>query len=169
MRSPFSIRNRRDFLRASAVTLAASALPTSLFAFNNFSAGTSPSKPHRIILDTDPGVDDAIAIFVALRSPELHVEAVTPVCGNVPLSLTLPNALRLVEIAGRTDIPVAAGAATPLVRRLVTATYAHGENGLGGAVFPEPTPKPVATPASELIRQIVRTYPGEVTLIPIGP
>jgi inosine-uridine nucleoside N-ribohydrolase len=87
----------------------------------------------------------------------------------VPLDLTLPNALRLVEIAGRTDIPVAAGARAPLMRRLVTASYAHGENGLGGAVFPEPTTKPVSTPASELIRQIVRKYPGEVTLIPIGP
>src|SRR6266481_8579200 len=114
MRSNNLFHNRRDFLRASAVTLAASTLPASLFATKETFANTSsasPSKPHRIILDTDPGVDDAIAIFLALRSPELHVEALTPVCGNVPLSLTLPNALRLVEIAGRTDIPVAAGAA----------------------------------------------------------
>jgi pyrimidine-specific ribonucleoside hydrolase len=104
-----------------------------------------------------------------MRSPELKIEALTPVAGNVPLDLTLPNALRMVEIAGRTDIPVAAGARAPLMRRLVTATYAHGENGLGGAVFPEPTTKPVATPAAEIIRQIVRKYPGEVTLITIGP
>src|ERR1700719_599283 len=165
MRSPFSIRNRRDFLRASAVTLAASALPTSLFAFNNFSAGTSPSKPHRIILDTDPGVDDAIAIFVALRSPELHVEAVTPVCGNVPLSLTLPNALRLLEIAGRTDIPVAGGASAPLVRRLITAKYVHGNNGLGGVEFPEPRIQPVAAPAVEVIRSIIRNHPHEITIV----
>jgi inosine-uridine nucleoside N-ribohydrolase len=75
----------------------------------------------------------------------------------------------MVEIAGRTDIPIAAGAKAPLMRRLVTATYAHGENGLGGAVFPEPTTKPVAMPAPELIRQTVRKYPGEVTLITIGP
>ncbi len=104
-----------------------------------------------------------------MRSPELKIEAITPVAGNVPLELTLPNALRMVEIAGRTDIPVAAGARAPLVRRLVTATYAHGENGLGGAVFPEPKTKPVATPAAEMIREIVRKYPGEVTLITIGP
>jgi inosine-uridine nucleoside N-ribohydrolase len=104
-----------------------------------------------------------------MRSPELKIEAITPVAGNVPLELTLPNALRMVEIAGRTDIPVAVGAKAPLVRRLVTATYAHGENGLGGAVFPEPKLKPVAQPAAELIRQIVRKYPGEVTLIPVGP
>src|SRR4029077_10484801 len=66
-------------------------------------------------------------------------------------------------------IPVAAGARAPLMRRLVTATYAHGENGLGGAVFPEPTTRPVCKPAAEMILQIVRKYPGEVTLITIGP
>jgi inosine-uridine nucleoside N-ribohydrolase len=125
--------------------------------------------PFRVIIDTDPGVDDALALLLAMRSPELKIEAITPVAGNVPLDLTLPNALRMVEIAGRTDIPVAAGARAPLMRRLVTATYAHGENGLGGAVFPEPTTKPVAMPAAEIIRQIVRKYPGEVTLITIGP
>jgi pyrimidine-specific ribonucleoside hydrolase len=114
-------------------------------------------------------VDDALALLLAMRSPELKIEAITPVAGNVPLELTLPNALRMVEIAGRTDIPVAAGAKAPLMRRLVTAAYAHGENGLGGAVFPEPTTKPVATPAPELIRQIARKYPGEVTLITVGP
>ena len=125
--------------------------------------------PFRVIIDTDPGVDDALALLLAMRSPELKIEAITPVAGNVPLELTLPNALRMVEIAGRTDIPVAAGARAPLMRRLVTATYAHGENGLGGAVFPEPKTKPVATPAAEIIHQIVRKYPGEVTLITIGP
>ena len=75
----------------------------------------------------------------------------------------------MVEIAGRTDIPVAAGAKAPLMRRLVSAAYAHGENGLGGAVFPEPKIKQVAEPAAEFIRHIVRKYPNEVTLITIGP
>jgi inosine-uridine nucleoside N-ribohydrolase len=129
----------------------------------------SSTSPSRVIIDTDPGVDDALALLLALRSPELKIEAITPVAGNVPLNLTLPNALRIVEIAGRTDIPVAAGAKAPLFRRLVTATYAHGENGLGGAVFPEPKIKPVDMPAVEMIRQIVRKYPHEVTLITIGP
>jgi inosine-uridine nucleoside N-ribohydrolase len=87
----------------------------------------------------------------------------------VPLELTLPNALRMVEIAGRADIPVAGGASRPLLRRLVTAAQVHGENGLGGTVFPEPRTKPIAQPAAELIRQIVRKYPREVTLVPIGP
>jgi len=169
---------RRQFVASSAAVLA-----TSAFA-NGANAGSAPvgqpseqgkpglgpgRGPFRVIIDTDPGVDDALALLLAMRSPELKIEAITPVAGNVPLDLTLPNALRMVEIAGRTDIPVAAGARAPLMRRLVTATYAHGENGLGGAVFPEPTIKPVATPASEIIRQIVRKYPGEVTLITIGP
>ena len=152
-------RSRRVFLERSAVAAvtAAQGLP-------------QPAAPQRrIIIDTDPGVDDALAIFLALSSPELKVEAITPVAGNVPLELTLPNALRLVEIAGRTDIPVAAGASEPLVRRLITAAYAHGENGLGGVQFPEPKTKPVKESATQLIRQIVRKSPGEISIIAIGP
>ncbi len=128
-----------------------------------------PKKPRRVIIDTDPGTDDALAIFLALNSPELKIEALTPVAGNVPLELTLPNALRLLEIAGRTDIPVAAGADRPLVRRLITATYAHGENGLGGIQFPDPTTKPVAETATQLIRRLVHASPHEIHLITIGP
>ena len=167
--------NRRDFLRTSAASLAAGALPafpSSLFATKENSADHSspgPSKLHRIILDTDPGVDDAMAIFLALRSPELKVEAITAVSGNVPLAFTLPNALRLVEIAGHPEIPVAGGAAFPLVRRLVTAAYVHGNNGLGGVEFPEAKIKPVAETASELIRRIVRANPGEITIAAVGP
>jgi inosine-uridine nucleoside N-ribohydrolase len=162
---------RRAFVTSSAAAvmvsgLAPDAAPAAKFAEQPVNRATGRV---RVIIDTDPGVDDAFALLLAMRSPELKIEAITPVAGNVPLELTLPNALRMVETAGRTDIPVAAGAKTPLMRRLVTATYAHGENGLGGAVFPEPTTKPVATPAPDLIRQIVRKYPGEVTLITIGP
>jgi len=123
----------------------------------------------RIILDTDPGVDDAMAIFLALRSPELQVEAITVVAGNVPLSLTLPNALRLVEIAGRPDIPVAAGASAPLVRRLVTAKYAHGNNGLGGVDFPEPKLKPVSESAVQLMSRLIHSSPGEISIVAVGP
>ncbi|HLX75372.1 MAG TPA: nucleoside hydrolase [Terriglobales bacterium] len=123
----------------------------------------------RVIIDTDPGVDDALALLLAMRSPELKIEGITPVAGNVPLKLTLPNALRMVEVAGRAEIPVAAGAREPLVRRLVTAAYAHGENGLGGAEFPEPKIKPIPESAADFIRRTVRKYPGEVTLITIGP
>jgi pyrimidine-specific ribonucleoside hydrolase len=129
----------------------------------------APAKPRRIIIDTDPGIDDAMAIFLALRSPELKVEAITPVCGNVPLDLTLPNALRLVEIADRTDVPVAAGASHPLVRRLVTSGHVHGANGLGGVEFPEPKIKPARETAPEIIRRIVRENPGEITVVAVGP
>ena len=157
---------RRQFVMSSAALLTAGALTHDAVASQGAAAARGP---FRVIIDTDPGVDDALALLLAMRSPELKIEAITPVAGNVPLELTLPNALRLVEIAGRTDIPVAAGARAPLLRRLVTATYAHGENGLGGAVFPEPTTKPVSEPASEYIRHIVRKYPHEVTLITLGP
>jgi inosine-uridine nucleoside N-ribohydrolase len=128
-----------------------------------------PVKPQRIIIDTDPGVDDAMAIFLALRSPELKVEAITAVSGNVPLAFTLPNALRLVEIAGHPEVPVAGGAAFPLVRRLVTAAYVHGNNGLGGVEFPDAKIKPVAETASQLICRIVRANPGEITIAAVGP
>ncbi|OYX36752.1 MAG: hypothetical protein B7Y99_00325 [Caulobacterales bacterium 32-69-10] len=130
--------------------------------------GASP-PPQRMIIDADPGVDDALAIFLALRSPELKVEALTVVAGNVALETTLPNALRLLEIAGRGDIPVAAGAAKPLRRRLMTAAYAHGNNGLGGVDFPAPSLRPVTEPAAALIRRRVRAAPGQITLVALGP
>src|SRR5438105_14239409 len=159
---------RRQFVTVSAAGLAASA-----FAHQAHARVGAPEQPaggpFRVIIDTDPGVDDALALLLAMRSPELKIEAITPVAGNVPLELTLPNALRMVEIAGRTDIPVAAGASAPLLRRLVTAAYAHGENGLGGAVFPEPKLKPADQPAAEFIRTTVRKHPNELTLITVGP
>jgi inosine-uridine nucleoside N-ribohydrolase len=170
--------NRRDFLATStafafAGTFNAPARLTSggsmQSAAHKQSGAATPSKIQRIIIDTDPGVDDAIAILLALRSPELKVEAITPVSGNVPLELTLPNALRLVEIAGRTDIPVAPGASHPLTRRLVTAKYAHGNNGMGGVEFPMPTTKPSRESANEIISRIVRESPGEITIVAVGP
>src|SRR3989475_2849313 len=163
---------RRQFVASSSAALAAGSFVSQAFAANSPVAGQNQIAgrgPFRVVIDTDPGVDDALALLLAMRSPELKIEAITPVAGNVPLELSLPNALRMVEIAGRTDIPVAAGAKTPLLRRLVTAAYAHGENGLGGTVFPEPKIKPIAEPAAKFISQIVRKYPGEVTLITIGP
>jgi pyrimidine-specific ribonucleoside hydrolase len=166
---PTSGITRRDFVTASAATLAASALAQNAVAGMTENADQPAQGMSRVIIDTDPGVDDALALLLAMRSSELKIEGITPVAGNVPLNLTLPNALRMVEIANRTDIPVAAGAPAPLVRRLVTATYAHGENGLGGAVFPEPHTKPVGQPAAEFIRHTVRKYPHEVSLITIGP
>jgi len=164
--------SRRQFVTSSAA-LAAVAWSGNSWAEGRAIPGAEAQAVNpaaaRVLIDTDPGVDDAFALLLAMRSPELKIEAITAVAGNVPLELTLPNALRMVEIAGRTDIPVAPGAKAPLLRRLVTAAYAHGENGLGGAVFPEPTIKPVAEPAAELIRSVIRRYPKEVTLITVGP
>jgi pyrimidine-specific ribonucleoside hydrolase len=175
--------SRREFLTSSTGLAVAGAIgglegSASLSArepavrassLHSFAFDSAPGKPRRIIIDTDPGIDDAMAIFLALRSPELKVEAITPVAGNVPLDLTLPNALRLLEIAGRTDIPVAAGASHPLVRRLATAGHVHGVNGLAGVEFPEPKTNPVKETAPDLIRRIVRENPGEITLVAVGP
>ncbi len=127
------------------------------------------SAQRRVIIDTDPGTDDAIALFMAMRSPDLKIEAITTVFGNVPVELALANALRLVEIGDRTEIPIAAGAGVPLVRGKVIEFTVHGKNGLGDVVFPEPKTKPVATKAAQLIREIVRKYPHEVSIIVLGP
>jgi len=123
----------------------------------------------RVIIDTDPGVDDAFALLLAMRSPELHIEAITVVAGNVPVDVGLKNALRLVEIAGRTGIPVARGADAPLVRRLVTATYAHGDNGLGGIEIGDPVLKPAAAAGATMIADLIRQHPEEISLVCLGP
>ena len=166
-------QTRREFLATSAGAALAGSVAGTVPAWGAESlaesATVSPAIPRRIILDTDPGVDDAMAIFLALRSPELKVEAITAVSGNVPLEMTLPNALRLVEIAGRTDVPVAGGASVPLVRRFITAKYVHGNNGLGGLEFPAPKLKAVAETAVELISRLVRGNPGQITIVAVGP
>ena len=94
--------------------------------------------PLPIIIDCDPGVDDAIALLLALRSPELAVQAITVVAGNVPLALTQRNARQICELLGRRDIPIYAGCPRPLVRSLVTAEDIHGKTGLEGATLPDP-------------------------------
>lgn len=123
----------------------------------------------RIILDTDPGIDDALALFLALASPEVQLEAVTTVHGNVPVELTTRNALGLLEIAGRSDIPVARGSAQPLVRVPVDAKYVHGPTGLGTLTLPEPSASVVKPTAADLIIERVLAAPGELTLVAVGP
>ncbi len=123
----------------------------------------------RIILDTDPGIDDALALFLALASPEITLEAVTTVQGNVSVEQTTYNALTLLTLAGRTDIPVAYGSAEPLVRKRVHAAHVHGQNGLGDITLPEPTIAPVEQQAIDLIIEKIMSNPGEITLVPIGP
>lgn len=123
----------------------------------------------RILLDTDPGIDDALALFLALASPEVQLEAVTTVHGNVPIESTTRNALGLLELAGRGDIPVARGSAHPLVRAPVDAKYVHGPTGLGTLALPEPQASVVKQSAADLIIERVLAAPGELTLVAVGP
>ncbi|MCA0994696.1 nucleoside hydrolase [Alloyangia pacifica] len=124
----------------------------------------------RIIIDTDPGQDDAIAILLALASPELEVLGLTAVAGNVPLALTSRNARMVLELAGRTDVPVYAGCDAPLSRPLVTAEHVHGKTGLDGPVLPEPQMALQEAHAVDFIIETLRREPaGSVTLCPLGP
>lgn len=126
--------------------------------------------PHKIIIDTDPGVDDTMAIFFALRSPELEVIGLTTIFGNVHTSLATINALRLLEIAGRPDIPVVPGASAPLTGPFGgPVPYVHGDDGQGNAHLPPPTTHPRAGSAAAFIVEQVMAAPGEITLVPLGP
>jgi purine nucleosidase len=123
----------------------------------------------KIIIDTDPGQDDAVAILLALASPELDVLALTTVAGNVPLALTTRNARQIVELTGR-PTPVHAGCDRPLKRKLVTAEYVHGKTGLDGIPLPEPAhPLQPEHAVDVLIDTLRREAPGTVTLCPLGP
>ena len=124
----------------------------------------------KIIIDTDPGQDDAVAILLALASPEFEVMGITAVAGNVPLSLTELNARKIVELAGRTDVPVFAGCDAPLARKLVTAEHVHGKTGLDGVELPQPSVPLQPIHAVDFIIDTLREQPsGSVTLVPIGP
>ncbi|HHQ4927772.1 TPA: pyrimidine-specific ribonucleoside hydrolase RihA [Aeromonas hydrophila] len=122
-----------------------------------------------VILDCDPGHDDAIALILALASPELKVLAVTTSAGNQTPDKTLNNALRILTLLGRDDIPVAAGAPKPLARELIIADNVHGESGLDGPKLPDPAFAPVAMTALELMAKCLRESPEPVTLVPTGP
>ncbi|WP_342617587.1 nucleoside hydrolase [Rhodoferax sp. GW822-FHT02A01] len=124
----------------------------------------------KIIIDTDPGQDDALAILLALASPELDVLGITTVAGNVPLPLTQKNARKICELAGKPHTPVYAGASRPMVRPLVTAEHVHGRTGLDGPELPEPVMPLQAQHAVDFIVQTLQSQPaGEVTLCTLGP
>ena len=124
----------------------------------------------KIIIDTDPGQDDAVAIMLALASPELEVLGLTAVAGNVPLTLTEKNARKICELAGRPETRVFAGATRPLVRDLVTAEEVHGKTGLDGPELPEPTmPLQERHGVDFIIETLMDEEPGTVTLCPLGP
>lgn len=126
--------------------------------------------PRKIIIDTDPGQDDAVAILLALASPELEVLGITAVAGNVPLALTEVNALKICELAGRPDMAVYSGAGQPMLRRLVTAEHVHGKTGLDGPDLPEPKMALAEGHAVDFIIDCLRAHdPGTVTLCPLGP
>jgi purine nucleosidase len=128
------------------------------------------ARIRKVIIDTDPGVDDALAVFFALASPEIEVIGVTSVFGNAAIDVTTRNALALVEIAGRPDIPVAQGAAKPLAGPyLGPVPQIHGKDGQGDGGVPEPTRKVLPISAAEFIRRTVEENPREVTIAAIGP
>ena len=126
-------------------------------------------SPKRVIIDTDPGTDDAMAIILALNSPELKVEALTVVPGNVDGKQGLENALKIVSLAGRCDVVVAGGAQHPLNQKLITAQFWHGKNGLANVELPPTKCKADPRFGPDIIIGMVHKYPHEITLIPVGP
>jgi pyrimidine-specific ribonucleoside hydrolase len=123
----------------------------------------------RVLLDCDPGLDDALALLLLLASPELELAGVTTVAGNQTIEKTTENALKVLELAGRGDVPVAAGAAGPLAGELVLADDAHGETGLGNLVLPEPSAYPVDRPAVNFLAERLLEVGDAMTLVAIGP
>ena len=127
-------------------------------------------ESRKIIIDTDPGQDDAVAILLALASPELEVLGITAVAGNVPLALTEKNARKICELAGRPEVKVFAGASRPMVRSLVTAEDVHGKTGLDGPELPEPgMPLQEQHAVDFIVETLMREQGGSVTLCPLGP
>jgi len=140
-----------------------------LFVLTFVASAHAQAAPKRVIIDTDPGTDDAMAIILALNSPELKVEALTVVPGNVDGRQGLENALKIVSLAGRCDITVAGGAQHPLNQKLITAQFWHGKNGLADVELPPSKCKADPRFGPDLIIETIHKYPHEVTLIPVGP
>ena len=166
--------DRRQFLVRSALGLAAVT-----------AAGATPSEPHSqterdnhaegiapvpIILDTDPGVDDALAILLALNSPAVDLKAITVVPGNVTAQQGLKNALQIVSLADKCSVPVAAGAQRYLSPKFITGEFFHGlKNGIGNIDLPPAKCSPDPRFAADLIVEIIHKYPHQITLVPVGP
>jgi len=158
----------RHGLRAARIGAAAFAIV--VFCYGAGKTGTAFAQgPHRVIIDTDPGTDDALAILLALNSPEIRVEALTIVAGNVTAAMGLENGLKITSLAGRCDLPVAKGAQGPLHGKLIIEPFWNGPNGLGGAELPAPRCKADQRFGPDLIIELVHKYPHEITLIPVGP
>jgi len=125
--------------------------------------------PTPIILDCDPGHDDAIALLLAIASPEVELIGVTTVAGNQTVDKTTNNALRILELAGRSDIPVYRGANRPFIRPQDVAAHVHGESGLDGPDLPQPPGREQELHAVDYLAQEIRARDGKVTLVPTGP
>ena len=125
----------------------------------------------KVIFDTDPGQDDAVAILTALASPEeIDLLGIVTVAGNIPLRLTTRNALKLVELARRPDVPVHSGCERPMLKPLVTAEHVHGETGLDGPDLPEPKTAPQARHGVDFLIETIRAHgEGEIRLLALGP
>lgn len=125
--------------------------------------------PKRIIIDTDPGIDDALAFLLALASPEIQLEALTTTQGNVTIETATRNALAVLELANASHIPVAAGSAVPLVQPLRASAHVHGESGIGNSKLPAPKSKPLEGHAVDYLIQRALAEPNELSIFPIGP
>ncbi|XP_072957089.1 probable uridine nucleosidase 2 isoform X2 [Typha angustifolia] len=133
--------------------------------------GEAAKNKKKLIIDTDPGIDDAMAIFVALNSPEVEVIGLTTIFGNVYTTLATRNALHLLEVAERTDIPVAEGSHQTIMKatKLRIADFVHGTDGLGNQNFPPPKGQPIGQSAASFLVEQANEYPGEVTVVALGP
>src|SRR5229473_84445 len=141
----------------------------SFFVLFLATTASTQAAPRRVIIDTDPGTDDAMAIILALNSPEFKVEALTVVPGNVVAKQGLENALKIVSLAGRCDVTVVGGAQHPLNQKLITAQFWHGKNGLANVELPPAKCKADPRFGPDFIIEMVHKYPHEITLIPVGP
>ncbi len=126
-------------------------------------------NPKRIIIDTDPGIDDALAFLLALASPEIQLEALTTTQGNVTIDKATRNALAVLELANASQIPVISGSVLPLVQPLRASAHIHGESGIGNAHLPEPKTSPLPGHAVDYLIRRALDEPGELSIFPIGP
>ena len=126
-------------------------------------------RPERIIIDTDPGLDDAFAFLLAIASPEIKLEALTTTQGNVTLETATRNALAVLELAKSGHVPVVAGSLLPLVQPLRASKNVHGEGGIGNSKLPPPARRPLPQHAVDYLIERVLAEPGELSIFPIGP
>jgi purine nucleosidase len=171
---PLRFRGACKFAAFTVLVLAVATFtgaPTTRADGNAHSAAATnpPAAPKKVIIDTDPGTDDALAILLALNSPELDVRALSVVPGNVTARQGLENALKLASLANRCDIAIAGGAQHPLFQKLITAELWHGANGLANVDLPPSKCKADPRFGPDLIIQMIHDNPHEITLVPVGP